>query len=300
VAAVLVLAVVTPLTLRGRGAAPPASAPLETASGVPAPATTERGEPAARTEAATPAPERAKVPDEGQEEQVRAARGGAASRRQAPVAARPEASVSQPTQRPAAAAPGESAALKAAPEAQPPAGPELEAVRLADAATRADETTNAVGAPAVSAKGAVGPRPEAPRPAAAPAAATLAGDAGVGYGVTASAESRAKTSAADAPGREAASSSFSRLASAAPRTAAEWRQARESWRAFAAAHPADPRADEARVRSVESSFEAWRAGRDAADRRVFESDARAYLARGDAAQRERVSALLRRAESPAR
>jgi len=270
VAAVLVLAVVTPLTLRGRvvapPSAPPAPAPIERTTGLPAPATPAHAEAVAGRDAGTPAPQLAKTASdrEGKE----SAAGGAARRQESP-ATREEAGAPEPARRGAA-----------------------------------DEAANAAVAPSGAEEATVVPLQEAPRPAAAPASAPLSADAAVGYGAIASAESRAKATSAsapaDRPGRETATASFARLTAAVPRTAAGWRQARESWRAFASAHPADPLADEARVRAVEAAFEAWRADRDAADRRVLESDARSYLARGDAAQRERVIALVRRAESPDR
>ena len=128
----------------------------------------------------------------------------------------------------------------------------------------------------------------------------------------ASGESRAK--AADAPRRAASATAvspdaaardeadvssltFARLAAAAPRSAEEWRVSREEWRTFAAAHATDPRVDEARVRAVEAAFEALRASGVAADRRTFDADAAAYLARKDASQKDRVRALVRRAEA---
>ena len=85
---------------------------------------------------------------------------------------------------------------------------------------------------------------------------------------------------------------FRRLDATRPRTAAEWRALRDAWRAFAAARPGGPRADEARVREVESLHQAWRAGGEAADEAAFRTAARDYLARPDAAQRERVERLL--------
>ncbi len=81
------------------------------------------------------------------------------------------------------------------------------------------------------------------------------------------------------------------------RTAAQWRHERDAWSAFATSHPADPRADEARVRAIEAAREAWLAGGEAADEAAFRREARAYLEREDARQKERVEALL---ESPRR
>ena len=86
---------------------------------------------------------------------------------------------------------------------------------------------------------------------------------------------------------------FARLEASRPRTAAEWRRLRDAWSAFAAAHPDDPRADEARVRAIEAGREAWLAGGADDDEAAFRRDARAYLGREDARQKERVERLLR-------
>jgi len=85
---------------------------------------------------------------------------------------------------------------------------------------------------------------------------------------------------------------FGSLEASRPRTAAEWRRLREAWSSFAAAHPDDPRADEARVRAIEAGREAWLAGGAADDEEAFQRDGRAYLAREDARQKERVARLL--------
>jgi hypothetical protein len=83
-----------------------------------------------------------------------------------------------------------------------------------------------------------------------------------------------------------------RLDAARPRTAAEWRRLREEWRRLVARDPGGPLADAARVRTIEAGGEAWRAGGEAADETVFRRDAAAYLARDDAAQKERVRRLV--------
>ncbi|HYN02734.1 MAG TPA: zf-HC2 domain-containing protein [Vicinamibacteria bacterium] len=85
---------------------------------------------------------------------------------------------------------------------------------------------------------------------------------------------------------------FARLEASRPRTAAEWRRLRDAWSAFAAAHPDDPRSDEARVRAIEAGREAWVAGGAGDDAAAFRRDARAYLEREDARQKERVERLL--------
>ncbi len=114
----------------------------------------------------------------------------------------------------------------------------------------------------------------------------------------ATAESRAPSgpavsvSAPQAQAVENDEDAFQRLHATRPRSAAEWRALRDAWRQFAASRPASPRADEARVREVESLYEAWRAGGEASDEEAFRAAAREYLARPDAAQRERVRRLL--------
>lgn len=93
-----------------------------------------------------------------------------------------------------------------------------------------------------------------------------------------------------APGSEA---EWRRLEAVRPATADEWRRLREALRRFALAAPQGPHADQARVRTIESGFEAWRAGADPADEELFRRDATAYLEREDAKQKERVRGLLR-------
>ncbi len=86
---------------------------------------------------------------------------------------------------------------------------------------------------------------------------------------------------------------FRRLVDAAPPvTLASLREKREAWRAFTRDFPSSPRADEARVRVIETGAEAWRVGGDPSDLARLREDATAYLARRDAAQAARVRALL--------
>jgi hypothetical protein len=91
---------------------------------------------------------------------------------------------------------------------------------------------------------------------------------------------------------------FSRLEAARPRTAVQWRRLRDAWSSLAGAHPDDPRADEARVRAIEAAREAWLLSRADEDGAALERDARAYLARPDAAQEDRVRRLLPPAPRP--
>jgi len=91
---------------------------------------------------------------------------------------------------------------------------------------------------------------------------------------------------------------FERLEASRPRTAAEWRRLRDAWSAFTVAHSDDPRADEARVRAIEAGREAWLAGGAGDDEAAFHRDARAYLERDDARQKERVERLLQPPRRP--
>jgi anti-sigma factor RsiW len=89
-----------------------------------------------------------------------------------------------------------------------------------------------------------------------------------------------------------AGAAFGRIENSQPRTAAGWRSLCSAWSAFAAAYSEDPRADEARVRAIEARREAWLAGGDDDDAAAFRREARAYLDRADARQKERVERLL--------
>lgn len=85
---------------------------------------------------------------------------------------------------------------------------------------------------------------------------------------------------------------FSRLAAQTAKTVGTLRVRREAWRTFALDYPQSPRADEARVRVIEAGIAAWRLGRDPADLGQARMDAASYLDRPDAAQAARVRALL--------
>ena len=290
VAAVLVLAVVTPLTLRRPGvSAPPADGA----------AARERG--ADRVAGAPPA-----------------AVGGMAREAEPSLALAQQEAATPTAKRPAAEASGTAPATTARPE---PVVPPVPAARPSAPGSAEPATVGASGPPAVAPAPAraVAREETAVADAAAANAGAGPGAAGrlqeaerlpaeggvAGYGVAASAESRAKGVTDAAPAdeiepREDARAAFARLAAAAPRTALEWRRVGRAWRVFADDHPVDPRADEARFRSVEAAFEAWRVGGDEADRREFEAGARAYLARDDAGRRERVETLVRRAVAPPR
>lgn len=85
---------------------------------------------------------------------------------------------------------------------------------------------------------------------------------------------------------------FQRLTAIVPRTLPALRERREAWRSYSLAFASSPRADEARVRVIETGVEAWRVGADPADGARARADAAAYLVRPDAAQARRVRALL--------
>jgi negative regulator of sigma E activity len=99
-----------------------------------------------------------------------------------------------------------------------------------------------------------------------------------------------------ASGAEQNARLFTRLAAEAPGDADGWRELRETWRAFVAAHPGSQHVDEARVRTIEAGLEAWRLDGDPADLARAITDADAYLARDDAQQRSRVRGAIADAE----
>ena len=86
------------------------------------------------------------------------------------------------------------------------------------------------------------------------------------------------------------------LAARPASTASAARSLRERWRHFLRFYPQSALADQARVRIVEASLAAWRLGGDPADREAAQRDADAYLLRADALQKERVRALLNEIE----
>ena len=312
-AAALLLAVVTPLTLRGRvsvapaAAPPPAPAATATAPRESTPEETAAARSAGSGDARAPEPgpvqaeAKAGRTDARPEGQSKAASAPALLDRTAAVHEDESSRRAQGEDRAAAGVPPPSVANAAAGVAGGVEG----------------------GVPGGVVGGVVGGTPsEPPAPAArsstvaprgtaaAPAAPERERATGVAtFGAETSAEVRAKgiearpasvppLAEADAVARRAdpASIAFARLEATMRRTAEEWRRARADWRAFAAEYAADPRADEARVRAVEAAFEALRASGAEADRRALAGEAAAYLERDDAAQRDRVRGLLRRAE----
>ena len=127
----------------------------------------------------------------------------------------------------------------------------------------------------------------APRPAAPPAAAAEQ-----------SGEAQDRRQKLGGPGARAdqAEAEYQALArretSDRGRDTAEMRALRTRWRAFAARHPQGPRGDEARVRAFALGVEIARASGEASDVEEARLDARAYLDRDDAVQKDRVRALL--------
>lgn len=85
---------------------------------------------------------------------------------------------------------------------------------------------------------------------------------------------------------------FRDLRAAVAGNAEDARRLREQWRAFVAQAPPANLADEGRVRVVEMGVLAFRLSNEPADQILAKRDAEAYLRRDDAAQGNRVRALL--------
>lgn len=242
-AAVLLLGVVTPLTLRQlRSGAVPVAAPAgslarEAAERTPAAGAPEVASPPSRPSDKPPSP------PEGRKDEARAQNAFSREPAAPPLPAAVAVGVEEPE-------------------------------AMADAAIAQASPGVAVAPPAAHGKGA----PDRRRATAAEAALSAR-----------SAESASVAAVGDAAAPERA---FLRLAAVRPRSADEWRRLRDDWGSFAAAHPDDPRADEARVRAIEAGHEAWLTGRDPDDEATFRRDAREYLERPDARQAERVRHLL--------
>lgn len=77
-----------------------------------------------------------------------------------------------------------------------------------------------------------------------------------------------------------------------PASAEEARELRREWRAFAESALGAAHADDARVAAIEAAVEAYRFSASPEDRATATADARTYLARSDAPQAERVRTLL--------
>jgi anti-sigma factor RsiW len=259
VAAALLLAVVTPLTLRQHR--PSSGAAPSTVPGAIQPAPTKAGPTAAE------GPRRPEPPPT-----ARPAR-SAAPERQGPAPAGPAAVPAEPEAPVAAPLPHEVEARAAKDEVM------AEGVFAHEPAA-----TPAVGgvAPEAAASREKGAR-ERLRPAAARATTESVSPA------LASATAGAAVEPPDVQEHEDA---FRRLESVRPRSATEWRRLRDEWNAVAVVDTDPLRADEARVRAIEAAHEARRAGGDESDERAFHRAAEAYLRREDARQKPRVERLL--------
>jgi hypothetical protein len=303
-AAALLLAVVTPLTLR--------RAPMT----APAPVATYPRDAAAPTEADEPA---AGAPPPATGEDRRVPEAGAKD--EGPMAKLPlEAQMRDQAMgrrdRPAAGA-----APLAAPPAAPPAKARAEEPKLQEGITAdAQAPTQAPSAPRPRKPGPGGPYAQQQAPLqsqSAPAFAEAPVEAPAARAEDARAAASNEAAREEAPAKrdgEAAQekavggAAAGRVASAVsssdekvfrllqeaapPTTLAALRERREAWRSFTRDFPGSPRADEARVRVVETGVEAWRAGSDGADLVRAREDAAAYLARRDAVQAARVRAFL--------
>jgi hypothetical protein len=313
-AAALLLAVLTPLTLRDRAAqmrpAQSAALPAE-----PAPATASRAQPAApatpvaaatdalrQDQAAAPRPSMASATLRGREpaappasgERERASALGRLQERDGAVAA--------PAEDKKETAPG----TRADRPAPPPAD------LAEEVAAGADERRAAGGvalagpgplaksrpAPAAPAATAATPapepqaQPESRRKAAANATeGTLQGAREEGF----TAGKAAPTSAVGQAGqpRRLAVDDLGLLAALPQRTAEDARAAADALEDYARRHPERADADEARARAIESLANAWRLGKNAADRERARERGRAYL-RGDGRLKDRVRAALAR------
>jgi len=92
--------------------------------------------------------------------------------------------------------------------------------------------------------------------------------------------------------RPGADDEFRSLSGRAAQSAADARALRDAWEAFVRKEPDGPHADDARVRALEAGAAAWRLGGLREDRARVVRDGHAYLRRPDAADKERVRALL--------
>jgi hypothetical protein len=259
-AAALLLAVVTPLTLRQ----------LRPASGA-APSTVAGTLPAGPAKAESAAPEEPRRP----EPSPAAHPGRQASRgKQGPAPAVAPAAVPAEAQAPVMAVPAPEAAQAALKDED-----EAEGVFAQEPATPPVVGGVAREAEANREKGARDRlRPATAQARVEPAAPALsAATAGAAVGPS------------DGQEHEDA---FRRLESVRPRSAAGWRRLHDEWDSVAAVETDPLRADEARVRAIVAAREAWWAGGDESDEGAFRRAAAAYLQREDALQKPRVERLL--------
>ncbi len=276
IAAALVLAVVTPLTLRNR--------PQDARQ---APARETRVEPVAApaplpSPSAPPATLESRYEEQKQQadERPRANVPGALQKKEGAFAQAPREADAR------ADAPAAGAVAGAAPEPAPPAAP--------PPAAALEEEAAASAAPAKPDAAAAAPRQqeaEAKRAAPRDAMSDLASGEVDAMGARGRVvrPAPAGTAAAKLLASEA---EWQRLETTRPRTPEEWRRLREDWRRFVARDPEGTLADAARLRMIEAGRGAWRASSDPADEAAFREDAAAYLEREAAPQKDRVRRLL--------
>ncbi len=276
VAAALLVAVVTPFVDRTPPAsrAPDAPAAVEypaPAAGAPAPAlpdSSDREEPAASRNLAAPKDDTAKLRKQATAEDR--------ADRQVPAAEAPRLSEKKEMEAKAylqeAQGERERSVESAGPRKSGPGGP----------SAQQQAPLQAQAAPAY-----------APPPAARPAESAEALDSSRDESVLEKTAPRGtalgRTAPAVLPSEER---SYQALLAPVPHSLTALRERREAWRSFSVVFRASPRADEARVRVIETGAEAWRLGADPADLARVREDATAYLDRPDAAQGARVRALL--------
>ena len=177
--------------------------------------------------------------------------------------------------------------------AVPPAAPEEDGrvggLRRRGVGARAPVPPRSAPVPAASA---VAPEGEAAGEADVDEEAALVSD-NSGPARDAAARPHAATGQAGAaPPSPTADPRFEALAGRAARSAAEARALRDAWQAYVRENPQGPRADAARVAALEAGAAAWRLGGRPEDRAQVERDGREYLRRPQAADKERVRALL--------
>jgi hypothetical protein len=266
-AAALLLAVVTPLTVRQLRPSPGQAPPAAPVALPPAPRKTER------------------MPTvETRQPQSSTPQGPLGRPRLTPapaIAGAPPAAPPAPTAVPRAAkdeamAERRFASAPAAPPPIPAGAATTQGALVADAESPAPAGGAAPPPVANHAKG-------LRLPAAAEATATLASPA--------LSAAKASPAVGESELREP-DDAFRRLEMERPRSAAEWRRLRDDWNAVAAAQPDSLRADEARVRAIVAGREAWLASGDESDENAFRRDAASYLQREDARQKPRVEGLL--------
>ena len=291
-AAVLLVAVITPLSIRERSPSPPVADLPRAAEPRPAPASVlEAKDQAARGLGYVAVPE-------GEERDARRERRETARPRSKPAVVSEPAPARQVT--------------PPAPAAPPPAPPlpDAEAQRLSAAAA-----TPAAAASAVKGRGpwfqsqSQSPGTQAPAPPEqtaveersleaksdrAPVAEVAESEVAADKRGSLAGSGRAEGASAPLINKKKKEerAGFEDLAARRPRNAAEARTLREAARRAVTEDPSSDQADEARVLVIEAGVLAFSLSRDPADLARVEADARAYLARADAGQVARVRALL--------